>query len=95
MQPWPDTIPVNAFSLPRECPVFNSISLKGWRQFHSVEIDFHERCTIITGANGTGKTTILGVLNSHYGWPNEHIATLVRRKVRGEEEKLRLLSRNI
>jgi predicted ATP-binding protein involved in virulence len=34
---------------------FSKLFLNRWRQFESVEIDFHPRLTIITGANGTGK----------------------------------------
>ena len=67
--------------------MFKSIKLGGWRQFHSVDIAFHDRCTVISGANGAGKTTILGLLNSHYGWPNQFIATLKRRKTKSGEEE--------
>ncbi len=40
-----------------------------WQQFQAIEIDFHSRLTILTGANGSGKTTILGhILSKHCGW---------------------------
>ncbi len=55
---------------------FASISLGGWRQFGSVAIDFHDRATIITGANGAGKTTILNILSQHFGWSLSFVGTL-------------------
>ena len=39
----------------------------GWRQFKEVDIKFHKRLTIITGTNGAGKTSILNILNNHFG----------------------------
>jgi len=48
--------------------MFKNIYLYNWRQFNKVEIEFHKRLTILTGANGAGKTTILHMLNRHWGW---------------------------
>ncbi len=56
-------------------PSFESIRFGGWRQFRQVRIDFHPRLTVITGANGAGKTTILDLLNRHFGWRGQFIAT--------------------
>lgn len=47
---------------------FKSLKIEGWRQFKNVNIEFHPRITIITGANGAGKTTLLRILSQHYGW---------------------------
>lgn len=48
---------------------FKSIKINEWQQFQNVEIDFHDRLTILTGANGSGKTTILGhILSRHFDW---------------------------
>lgn len=55
---------------------FKHIALHDWRQFGSVGIDFHERMTIITGANGAGKTTILNILSQHFGWGIALVNTL-------------------
>lgn len=51
------------------------MSLWNWRQFRRVEIEFHNRLTIITGANGSGKSTLLNILAAHFGWPRKFLAT--------------------
>ena len=47
---------------------FKKILLNDWRQFQNIDIDFHPNVTIITGANGSGKSTILKLLSKHFGW---------------------------
>lgn len=49
--------------------------LKDWQQFSEIDITFHPRATIITGANGSGKTTILSFLARHKGWQQFLLAT--------------------
>lgn len=49
--------------------LFKNITLQHWRQIHKVDIEFHPRLTVLTGANGAGKTTILNILSQHFGWP--------------------------
>lgn len=60
---------------------FTSFRLSNWRQFHSVEIEFHPRLTVITGSNGAGKSTILNVCSQHFGYARPIIAT--PRKTKG------------
>ena len=55
---------------------FHTLEVKEWRQFGQVEIKFHPRATIITGANGAGKTTLLNILSQHFGWTQRFIGTL-------------------
>ena len=38
------------------------LKLENWRQFATVDIDFHPRLTTIAGVNGSGKTTLLKLL---------------------------------
>jgi len=59
--------------------MFTKISLHGWRQFDRVDIDFHPRLTVLTGANATGKTTILNLLNRHMGWNLAFVTTAPKR----------------
>jgi predicted ATP-binding protein involved in virulence len=47
---------------------FRKITLSNWRQFESVEIALDSDVTIITGANGCGKTTLLNLLAKHNNW---------------------------
>ena len=54
---------------------FSSIKIDKWQQFENVEISFHEKLTVITGANGSGKTTILNILAKHFGWDVQSLAT--------------------
>jgi energy-coupling factor transporter ATP-binding protein EcfA2 len=54
---------------------FKKIEIRDWRQFQQVEIDFHPRLTVLTGANGAGKTTLLNLLGRHFGWDVALIAT--------------------
>ena len=54
---------------------FDYMYLTKWRQFSDVEVNFHERATILTGANGAGKTTILNLLARHFGWSINLVGT--------------------
>ena len=54
---------------------FKSLEVSNWRQFGWVEIEFHPRMTVITGANGAGKTTLLNILSQHFGWIQRFVGT--------------------
>src|SRR5699024_3796640 len=48
---------------------------EGWQQFSSIDIDFHPRLTVLTGANGAGKTTLLRFLGKHFGYSYASLLT--------------------
>ncbi|MHB1085351.1 MAG: AAA family ATPase [Thiobacillus sp.] len=54
---------------------FSRLTLNNWRQFESADIDLTSQTTILTGANGCGKTSILTVLSQHFGWNLHFVAT--------------------
>lgn len=62
---------------------FKKITLAEWRQFSMIDIDFHPNVTIITGANGAGKSTILKLLSKHFGWHHPFLGTPFLSKERG------------
>ena len=50
---------------------FSSLRIEGWRQFGRVDIEIHPRLTVLTGANGAGKSSLLRIFNGHFGI-NQH-----------------------
>lgn len=54
---------------------FAAFKIGNWRQFEDVRLSFHPRLTVLTGANGSGKTTILNILNRHFGWNLQFVGT--------------------
>ena len=55
--------------------MFTRLSFKDWRQFSNIDIVFHEHLTVLTGANGTGKTTVLNLLSKSTGWNPQFVSS--------------------
>lgn len=60
--------------------IFKHLRISNWRQFREVDLAFHERLTVLTGANGAGKTTVLNLLSRHFGWQGSLVSTPRRRQ---------------
>ncbi|WP_308911499.1 AAA family ATPase [Pseudokordiimonas caeni] len=58
-----------------DTPIFEALQLEGWRQFDSVNIRLHPRLTVLTGANGAGKSSLLRIFSSHFGYQFSFLAT--------------------
>lgn len=54
---------------------FNSLEIRKWQQFEHIDLELHERLTILTGANGCGKTTLLSLFAKHSGWHQQSLST--------------------
>ncbi len=54
---------------------FKNIKISEWQQFQGVDISFDSRLTILTGANGSGKTSLLNILARHSGWQHPSFST--------------------
>jgi ABC-type ATPase involved in cell division len=63
--------------------MFKSLEIHTWRQIEQVHIKFHDRLTVLTGANGSGKTTILNIISKHFGWTIPLVSTPIRDRKSG------------
>lgn len=52
--------------------------IRDWRQFGSIDIDLSTRLTVLTGENGTGKTSLLSVLGQAFGEGIQFLGTPTR-----------------
>lgn len=52
---------------------FRALSLRDWRQFEAVDINFDSALTVLTGSNGAGKTSLLNLLSPHFSWTSQFL----------------------
>lgn len=50
-----------------------SLHLSEFRRFRNLDIDFHEKITVIIGDNGAGKTSIAEALSKIFSWFNNNL----------------------
>jgi hypothetical protein len=62
---------------------FAELTISGWRQFKNVHLTFHPRLTVLTGANGSGKTALLRLLARHFGWAYPELTVPTRDRAGG------------
>lgn len=62
---------------------FKRVKINHWQQFDTIDLNIHDKLTILTGANGSGKTTLLNLLAKHFGWASFSIATPKQEKKTG------------
>lgn len=57
-------------------PLLQLLLIQKWRQFEIIKLRFHPRLTVLTGVNGSGKTSILSIIGWTTGWSPNFISTL-------------------
>lgn len=60
---------------------FRRLQIGGWRQFQAIDIEFHDRLTVLTGTNGAGKTSLLNILSRHLGVERNYLAVRIGGRV--------------
>ena len=60
-----------------------SLKINDWKQFDAIDIEFHDQLTVLTGANASGKTTLLNLLGWHFGWNFQELSTPVKDRKTG------------
>ncbi len=68
---------------------FKSLKINNWKQFDAIDIEFHDRLTVLTGANASGKTTLLNLLAGHFGWNLPELSTPTKVQETGRIEFLK------
>lgn len=60
--------------------MLKKLEIHGWKQFEKISIDFDKRVTLITGANGAGKSTIFRMIANDMGWSYTETSNPVKDK---------------
>ncbi|KEF40386.1 AAA domain [Schinkia azotoformans MEV2011] len=55
--------------------ILKSLEINKWNQFDKITLEFNPKLTIITGANGSGKSTIIRLISRVMGWEYNETAT--------------------
>jgi predicted ATP-dependent endonuclease of OLD family len=61
--------------------IFKRLEISKWQQFGEIAIDFDRPVTILTGANASGKTTLLSLLSQHSSWNFPSLSVPFRDKI--------------
>lgn len=60
--------------------MLKSLKVHDWNQFEKIDIDFDKNITIITGVNGSGKSSIIRLLSKLIGWDHKEIMNKFNKK---------------
>ncbi|MBC2105558.1 AAA family ATPase [Listeria booriae] len=60
--------------------MISKLEIINWKQLATVNLEFHSNLTIIAGANGSGKSTVLRAISRTIGWDYEEVAKFEERK---------------
>lgn len=55
--------------------MLKNLEINDWKHFEKVSIDFHPKITILTGSNGSGKSTIIRLISKHVNWNFNELST--------------------
>lgn len=55
--------------------MLKNLKITDWKHFENIEMNFESSVIIITGANGSGKSTIMRILSQHADWNVPEYAT--------------------
>lgn len=58
---------------------FKRVQLDDWRQFAELDLTFHPQLTVLTGANASGKSTVLSLLATHFDWNRAYSSAPIKR----------------
>lgn len=58
---------------------FKRVQLGDWRQFAALDLNFHPKLTVLTGANASGKSTVLSLLATHFDWNRAYSSAPVKK----------------
>lgn len=61
--------------------MLKNLNVYDWNQFEEINIDFDETITIITGVNGSGKSSIIRLLSKLIGWDHTEIMNKFNKKL--------------
>lgn len=75
--------------------MFKQLELYMWRQFSDLRIVFHDRVTVITGVNGSGKSTILQLLSGFMDYEKLHFFSTPTLNSSGEKYGALIMMRKL
>src|SRR5690625_1841442 len=54
--------------------MLKKLRINNWNQFGTIDIEFDKRLTVLTGVNGSGKSSLIRIISKVIGWDYMEIA---------------------